>query len=45
MQQNNSKREVYSNANLPQVTRNISNKQPNINLKELEKEEFLKPQS
>ena len=34
-----SKREVYSNTILPQETRNISNKQPNLNLKQLEKEE------
>ena len=30
MQQNSSKREVYSNTILPQETRNISNKQPNF---------------
>ena len=30
MQQNSSKREVYSNTILPQETRNISNKQPNL---------------
>ena len=30
MQQSTSKREVYSNTILPQETRNISNKQPNL---------------
>ena len=30
MQQNSSKREVYSNTILPQETTNISNKQPNL---------------
>ena len=34
-----SKREVYSNTILPQETRNISNKQPNLHLKQLEREE------
>ena len=34
-----SKREVYSNTILPQETRKISKKQPNLNLKQLEKEE------
>ena len=33
-----SKREVYSNTILPQETRKISNKQPNLTAKELEKE-------
>ena len=33
------KREVYSNTILPQETRNISNKQPNLQLNQLEKEE------
>ena len=37
-----SKREVYSNKFLPQETRNISNKQPNLHLKQLEKEEQKK---
>ena len=37
------KREVYSNTGLPQETRKISNKQSNIHLKELEKEEQVKP--
>ena len=34
-----SKREVYSNTILPQETRNNSNKQPNLHLKQLEKEQ------
>ena len=34
-----SKREVYSNTILPQEIRKISNKQPNLHLKQLEKEE------
>ena len=34
-----SKREVYSNVVLPQETRKISNKQPTLHLKQLEKEE------
>ena len=34
-----SKREVYGNKILPQETRKISNKQPNLHLKQLEKEE------
>ena len=34
-----SKREVYGNTILPQETRNISNKQPNLTPKQLEKEE------
>ena len=33
------KREVYSNTILPQETRKISNKQPTLHLKQLEKEE------
>ena len=33
-----SKREVYSNKILPQETRNISNKQLTLHLKQLEKE-------
>ena len=35
MQQKQSKREVYSNTSLPQETRNISNKQPNLTPKEI----------
>ena len=38
-----SKREVYSNTILPQETRNISNKQPKLTLKQLEKEEQKNP--
>ena len=38
-----SKREVYSNTILPQETRNISNKQPNLTPKQLEKEEQKTP--
>ena len=38
-----SKREFYSNTILPQETRNISNKQPNLTLKQLEKEEQKTP--
>ena len=38
-----SKKEVYSDTSLPQETRKTSNKQPNFNLKELEKEEQTKP--
>ena len=38
-----SKREVYSNIFLPQETRKSSNKQPNLHLKQLEKEEQTKP--
>ena len=38
-----SKREVYSNKILPQETRNISNKQPNLTPKVLEKEKHKKP--
>ena len=38
-----SKREIYSNTFLPQETRNISNKQPNLHLKQLEKEEQKNP--
>ena len=45
MQQNSSKREVYSNTILPQETRKILNKQPNLTLKELEREEPKNPQS
>ena len=38
-----SKREVYSNTILPQETRNISNKQPTLHLRQLEKEEQKNP--
>ena len=38
-----SKREFYSNTILPQEARKISNKQSNLHLKELEKEEQTKP--
>ena len=34
-----SKKAVYSNTILPQETRKISKKQPNLNLKQLEKEQ------
>ena len=36
-------REVYSNTILPQETRKISNKQPNLTPKQLEKEKQTKP--
>ena len=36
---NNSKGEVYSDAILPQETRKTLNRQPNLHLKQLEKEE------
>ena len=39
MQQSGSKREVYSNSGLPQESRRISNKQPNLTTKEPEKEQ------
>ena len=38
-----SKREVYSNTILPQETRNISNKQPTLHLRQLQKEEQKNP--
>ena len=38
-----SKREVYNNTILPQETRKISNKNQNLHLKQLEKEEQTKP--
>ena len=38
-----SKSEVYSNTILPQETRNISNKQPNLHLKQWEREEQKNP--
>ena len=45
MQQNSSKREVYRNTILPQETRNISNKQPNLTLKAIRERRTKKPQS
>ena len=36
--------EVYNNTILPQETRKISSKQPNFNLKQLEKEEQKNPE-
>ena len=36
--ESSSKREVYSNTILPQETRKTSNRQPNLPLKQLEKE-------
>ena len=39
-----SKRQVYHNTILPQETRNISNKQPNLTLKAI-RERTKKPQS
>ena len=38
-----SKREVYSNTILPQETRETLNRQPNLDLKQLEKEEQKPP--
>ena len=43
MQQKQSKREVYSYTSLPQETRQISNNNLTLHLKELEKEEQTKP--
>ena len=40
-----SKREVYSNKILPQETRNISNKQPNLTPKAIRERRTKKPQS
>ena len=40
-----SKREVYSNTILPQETRNISNKRPNITPKAMRETGTIKPQS
>ena len=40
-----SKREVYSNTILPQETRNISNKQPNLTPKAIRERRTKKPQS
>ena len=39
----NSQKEVYSNTILPQETRKTSNRQPNLDLKQLEKEEQKPP--
>ena len=41
---NSSKREVYSNTILPQETRNISNKQPNLTPKAIRERRTKKPQ-
>ena len=38
-----SKREVYSNTTLPQETRNISNKYPNLTLKAITERRKIKP--
>ena len=38
-----SKREVYSNTTLPQETRNISNKYPNLTLKAITERRTIKP--
>ena len=43
MQQNSSKREVYSNKILPQETRKISNKQPNVTPKAIREKEPKNP--
>ena len=40
-----SKREVYSNSILPQETRNISNKQPNLTPKAIRERRTKNPQS
>ena len=40
-----SKREVYSNTILPQETRNITNKQPNLTPKAISERRTKKPQS
>ena len=40
-----SKRKVYSNTILPQETRNISNKQPNLTPKAITERKTKKPQS
>jgi len=42
---NSLKREVYSNIGLPQEARKISNKQPSFTLKELKKEQRMKPKA
>ena len=41
--ESSSKREVYSNTIIPQETRKISNKQPNLTPKQLENEEQKNP--
>ena len=41
----NTKREVYSNTILPQETRKISNKQPNLTGKAIRERRTKKPQS
>ena len=43
MQQKKSKREVYSNTILVQETRKTLNRQPNLHLKQQEKEEQAPP--
>ena len=45
MDQNTSKREVYSNTILPQETRNISNKQDNLTPKAIRERRTKNPQS
>ena len=40
-----SKREVYSNTNLPQEKRNISNKQPNLTPEAIRERRTKEPQS
>ena len=45
MKQSSSKREVYSNKILPQETRNISNKQPNLTPKAIRQRITKNPQS
>ena len=40
----NSKKEVYSNTILPQEIRKTSNRQPNLHIKQLEKEEPKVPE-
>ena len=40
-----SKKDVYSNTTLPQETRNISNKQPNLTPKTIRERRTKKPQS
>ena len=45
MQQNSSKREIYSNTILPQETGNISNKQPSLTPKAIREKRTKKPQS
>ena len=45
MRQNSSKREVYSTTILPQETRNISNKQPNLTPKAIRERRTKNPES